>query len=102
MKLVVLANATDESAKDEASELERFRALEQKIEAAGASIEEAWGLLGRYDYLMILDVAEGPKDAFAAMSAIAQSGTMRTESFVAMELEAYFDLAAALAGRERA
>jgi uncharacterized protein with GYD domain len=94
MKLVVLATATDEAAKAEAREGTRFARLRHELGAIGVRIETALNLLGRYDYLFVMDMNGGSDLAFRAMSTVAQSGTMRTETFVAMPLEAYFQLAA--------
>lgn len=94
MKLVVLASATDAAAQSEKEEVVRFGGLKQQLEKAGVTIDVSLNLLGRYDYLFVMDVPDGPENAFRAMSLIAQSGTMRTESFVAMPLDSYFAMAA--------
>jgi uncharacterized protein with GYD domain len=99
VKLVVLAIATDEACKTEVEEVQRFRSLRERLERRNVSMETALGLLGKYDYLFVLDTDGGPETAFAAMSEIAQSGTMRTETFTAMSLQGYFELAAEI-GRE--
>ncbi|MCK2215435.1 hypothetical protein MF672_016795 [Actinomadura sp. ATCC 31491] len=97
MQLVVLGTATDEACLTEAEEGERFAALTERLRARAVTVRHAWNLLGRHDYLLVLDVEGGPPEAFAAMSIIAQSGAMRTESFLALPLETYFDLAAQVA-----
>jgi uncharacterized protein with GYD domain len=97
MKLAILATATDEAAESEHAEAARFADLKLALTERRARVDAAWGLLGKYDYLLLLDVAGGVENVFAAMSTIAQSGAMRTESFVAMPLERYFELAAGLA-----
>jgi uncharacterized protein with GYD domain len=101
MKLAVLATATDDAARSEHEESERFGVLTKQLERSGARISEAWALLGPHDYLMILDVDGEVEQAFSVMSVIAQSGTMRTESFVAMPLTGYFTLAASVTAAER-
>lgn len=93
MNLVVLGTATDEACLNEAREKERFAALIEELQRRGATLEGSWNLLGRHDYLLVLDVRGGEREAFAVMSLIAQSGMMRTESFLAIPLDAYFDLA---------
>ena len=99
MNLVVLATATDEACLTEAEERERFTALAEQLRGRSVTVQASWNLLGRYDYLLLLDVEGGVPEAFAAMSMIAQSGTMRTESFLALPLESYFDLAREVAAR---
>jgi uncharacterized protein with GYD domain len=94
MKLVVLASATDAAAESEREEIARFAQLKQQLEKTGVTIEVSLNLLGRYDYLFVMDIPGGPENAFRAMSVIAQSGTMRTESFIAMPLDSYFEMAA--------
>jgi uncharacterized protein with GYD domain len=93
MNLVVLATATDEACLTEAQERERFAALTEDLRKRSVTVRASWNLLGRYDYLLLLDIDGGVPEAFAAMSLIAQSGTMRTESFLALPLESYFGLA---------
>jgi uncharacterized protein with GYD domain len=93
MNLAVLAIATDEACLTEAEEQERFAELARRLKDRHVTIEQSWNLLGRYDYLLLLDVQGGEREAFAAMSLIAQSGTMRTESFMALPLDTYFGLA---------
>lgn len=98
MKLVVLASATDDAAARESEEGRRYAHLKSVLGAQGVQIDAAFNLLGRHDYLLVLEIDGGPEDAFRAMSTIAQSGTMRTESFVAMPLESYFAIAADVGG----
>lgn len=93
MKLVVLATATDNAAESEHEEVERFAFLKSTLESMGVRIETSLNLLGRYDYLFVMEIEGGPEAAFRAMSSIAQSGTMRTESFLAMPLDSYFQMA---------
>lgn len=100
MKLVVLATATDAAAQTEAEEVTRYAQLKTCLRHQGVNIETAFNLLGRHDYLLLMDVQGGPEAAFRAMSTIAQSGTMRTESFIAIPLESYFEIAADLASGE--
>jgi uncharacterized protein with GYD domain len=98
---VVLATATDDACKNESEELHRFTDLTTQLERHGVRVVTAWNLLGKFDYLLILEMTDDPRVAFGAMSIIAQSGSMRTESMVAMPLTEYFDLARHVAGRER-
>ena len=93
MQTVVLATATDSACLTEREETARFAGLRQRLGGIGVEITAAWNLLGKYDYLLVLDVGPTAEDAFAAMSLIAQSGTMRTESMVAIPLEQYFGIA---------
>lgn len=97
MKLVVLAVATDRAAETEYEEITRFERLCEDLALIGVRIEVSLNLLGRYDYLFVMDMKDDHELAFRAMSVIAQSGTMRTESFVAMPLANYLRTAAEVA-----
>lgn len=90
MTVVLLATATDATRTH--TETIRLNALRAELESLGVRIESAWVLLGGYDYLLILDVTGPTESAFAAVSKIAQSGTMRTESHVAMPLDCFLDI----------
>lgn len=96
MHLVTLATATDGAAQTEYEETERFAALTASLEAIGVHLRSSWNLLGKFDYLLVFDIGDDPTTAFRAMSVIAQSGTMRTESMMAMPLSDYFQMAAEL------
>ena len=96
MHLVTLATATDDAAYTEYQESERFASLTASLEEIGVSLQSAWNLLGKHDYLMVFEIGDDPSTAFRAMSLIAQSGTMRTESMMAMPLADYFRMAADL------
>jgi uncharacterized protein with GYD domain len=93
MKLAVLGVATDKACENEEHEGESYQELKSALHSFGIQIEAAYNLLGRYDYLFVLDVDGDVEESFRCMSIFAQSGMMRTESFVAIPLESYFDVA---------
>lgn len=98
MIVAVLAAATDEACRSEAEEGERFAMLRESLAGLGARITNAWNLLGRFDYLLLIDVDGDVRNVFAVMSHIAQTGTMRTESLPAIPLEEYFAIARSVSG----
>ena len=98
MKLAVLGTATDNAVVTEYRERERFANLRANLADLGVRIDTALNLLGRYDYLFVMSLPDDTDVAFRAMSTIAQSGMMRTESFIAMPLSDYFNIAASIGG----
>ncbi|MGH3329234.1 MAG: GYD domain-containing protein [Streptomycetales bacterium] len=88
MNVVLLARAVKAPTRLQA---EQFEELRSQLEGMGVRVESAWVLLGQYDFMFILDISGPPESAFAAISKFVQSGTMRTQSLVAMPLDYFFD-----------
>jgi uncharacterized protein with GYD domain len=96
MKLAILASATEASLEAEHAEEKRIASLYEHIEQIGGVIESGLNLLGRHDYLFVVDMPGDVDAAFQVASAMIQAGGMRTETFVGIPVSAYADIAARL------
>lgn len=93
MKLAILASATEASLQSEQAEKTRLARLYNDLEQLGSTIDMALNLLGRHDYLFVVDIPDEISEAFKVAATMIQSGGMRTETFVGIPVDEYADIA---------
>ncbi len=83
---ITLVNFTEQGLKDAKNAVNRLRAVEKAIEAAGGRKIGAWWTLGQYDMVL---VAEGPDDETATrlLLQIGMQGNVRTATMRAFSEE---------------
>jgi uncharacterized protein with GYD domain len=88
-RFMVLARGTMEARKNVATAKESFVELSNLFKAKGASIINAYAIMGNYDYLFITDVPE-LGDAFELSAMIGMLGSLECETYPLMPLEELF------------
>jgi len=65
---------------------ERIRAVRDEVEAFGLKVKAQYALMGQYDFLNVIEAPDEQAMARAAVM-LAARGTMRTQTFPAIEIE---------------
>ena len=83
---IILINLTEQGVEDVKNSVDRARAVEKAVEAAGGRKIGVWWTLGQYDMVYI---AEGPDDETAArlLMQIGMQGNVRTTTMRAFSEE---------------
>lgn len=66
----------------------RIRMVNEEVEAMGFTIIGQYSLMGRYDFLTIIEAGDDANLARLALN-LASRGTMKTETIPAIEIEKY-------------
>ena len=88
-KFMVLARGTMEARKNISGAKSSFVQLSNLFKAKGASILNAYAIMGNYDYMFITEVSE-LNDAFELSAMIGSLGSLECETFPLMPLEELF------------
>ena len=88
-RFVVMAKGTIEARKNVASAKESFVKVSNLFKAKGATIVNAYAIMGNYDYMFITDVPD-LNDAFELSAMIGTLGSLECETYPIMPLEELF------------
>ncbi|OGC91443.1 MAG: hypothetical protein A2W25_00355 [candidate division Zixibacteria bacterium RBG_16_53_22] len=89
-RFLVLARGTMEARKNIGAAKESFVELSKLFRAKGATILNAYAVMGSYDYAFITDVPE-LGDAFELSAMIGTLGSLECETYPLMPLEELFN-----------
>ena len=85
---VLLSNLTDEGARTLSEKPERIQEVNREVEELGAKVLAQYALLGRYDFLNIVEAADD--ETIARLSiALASRGTLRIETLTAIPIDRF-------------
>ena len=85
---VLLSNLTDEGARTLSEKPERIKEVNREVEELGAKVLAQYALLGRYDFLNIVEAADD--ETIARLSiALASRGTLRIETLTAIPIDRF-------------
>lgn len=84
-KYVILSNLTDEGRKTILDHPERIKEVNEEMENKGAEILEQYFLLGKYDFITIVE-APSKADVTKVVMEIASRGSIDTMTLPAMEV----------------
>ncbi len=85
---VVLSRLTSDGRKTLKSNPERLKEVNKEIEAMGAKVVHQYALLGRYDFLNILEVPD-EKVIAKVLVEMGSRGTLQTATMQAMPIEEF-------------
>lgn len=85
-RYVILSNLTDEGRKTILEHPERIVEVNDEMEKKGAEIIEQYFLLGKYDFITVVD-APSKADITEIVMEIASRGSIDTMTFPAMDVE---------------
>lgn len=69
----------------------RLREVNQDVESMGVKILHQWALLGPYDFINVIE-APDEKVMSRVATTLAARGTLKTQTFTAIEVDDYIDL----------
>ncbi|MBI3287712.1 MAG: GYD domain-containing protein [Chloroflexi bacterium] len=88
---VALGRATNEGARNLVGFRQRHAAAVKRAEAAGCKVLGSYALLGRYDYLVVLQAPDGETAAKVLIKEVAR-GNVRYETYTAIPIEEFATL----------
>jgi uncharacterized protein with GYD domain len=87
-KYVLLTNLTDDGAKTIKEKPERIAEVDREMEALGVKVLMQLAVLGKYDFVNIVEAADNITIAKASLE-LARRGTLRIHTMPAIELEEF-------------
>ncbi len=87
---VVLSRLTDEGRKSLKHKPERLKEVNEEVNRMGAKLLHQWALLGRWDFLNIIEAPDNGTIAKVLVE-LGSRGTVETNSTVAMPVDEFLD-----------
>lgn len=96
---VALLRLTEEGREDLDELDEIVEALSDAVRGAGGAVQQGWAVLGAVDLVVVMDLPDN-EAAFAVAAAVNRMEAFSTETYPAMPLGAFADLASGEDGDE--
>lgn len=80
---VMLTNLTPDGVKTLKSNPSRVQEVNKEVEALGAKVVEQWAVLGRYDFITVIEAPDSETMAKVSVE-LGSRGTMTSETLVAL------------------
>lgn len=88
---IALGRSTDEGLKNIADLTKRHNAAVERVEAIGVKVQGSWAVMGRYDYVVILDAPDAAA-CIRALTKEASGGNIRYETMIAISTNEFASL----------
>lgn len=85
---IVLSRLTAEGRKTIKERPQRLKEVNKEIEKMGAKVKQQWVLLGKYDFLSILE-APDTETVMKVMAELGSRGTVETTTLTAMDVDKF-------------
>lgn len=83
---VMLTNLTPDGVKTLKSNPSRVQEVNKEVEALGAKVVEQWAVLGRYDFITVIEAPDSETMAKVSVE-LGSRGTMTSETLVALSAD---------------